>query len=427
MKPRTATEISIVESNNALPAITKSQYQYGYVKCFGKYAVQSRKTLFCLECGHTWRLQDTKEIKKVKCDNCAQTVTITNQYNKGLQQTDYFQIITTSGNFQVIRTICVKKTMKKNCMPSYFGHEVMQIFIDEYGKARTMAKNVMAMSRYYDQWIVSSELTLKHNDRNRFYLRGVIHPNKKVLPIIKRNGFNGSCYRIPPQQLFSEILTDNIAETLLKTNQYSLLYFHIRNTKLTDSGAHWNALKICIRNAYQIKDAKLWIDYIDLLEHFGKDLRNPKFVCPMDLEVAHNQLMAKKQDETIKSTFEEKKKQIAKNQKRYFKTKKHFFGLVFSNAHISVNVIETVKEFLEEGCIHKHCVFTNEYYKKDNSLILSAKVKGVHIETVQVSLENFEILQSRGRGNKPTKYHNDIIDLVSRNMHQIGARMNQAS
>ncbi|WP_091146018.1 PcfJ domain-containing protein [Flavobacterium caeni] len=149
--------------------------------------------------------------------------------------------------------------------------------------------------------------------------------------------------------------------------------------------------------------------------------------APLDLEVAHNKWMVKKQDEIIKSTFEEKKKQIAKNQKRYFKTKKQFFGLVFSNEHISVKVIETVKEFLEEGCIHKHCVFTNEYYKKDNSLILSAKVKGIHIETVQVSLENFEILQSRGRGNKASKYNKDIIDLVKRNMHQIGARMKKAS
>src|SRR5690348_3883114 len=109
MKPRTATEISIVESSNALPAITKSQYRFGFTKCFGRYAVQSRKTMFCLECGHTWRLGDTTEIKKVKCDNCAKTLTVTGRYNNGMQETDYFQIITTSGNFQVVRTMCVKK------------------------------------------------------------------------------------------------------------------------------------------------------------------------------------------------------------------------------------------------------------------------------------------------------------------------------
>jgi hypothetical protein len=137
--------------------------------------------------------------------------------------------------------------------------------------------------------------------------------------------------------------------------------------------------------------------------------------------------MAKKQKEIWRSTLEEKKNQIAKNQKHYFKAKGQFFGLVFSEKNISIHVIETVREFLEEGCIHNHCVFTNDYYKKENSLILSAKVNGVPAETVQVSLENLEILQSRGHGNKATKYNKAIINLVNRNLHKIGERMKKAS
>lgn len=398
-----------------------------FTKCFGKYAVQSRKTMFCLECGHTWKLQDGSKVKKVKCVNCKKTLAFTEQYSNGFQETDYYQIITTAGEFQVVRTICVKKYMKKNCTPSYFGHEVMQIFIDQNGKARTMAKNVMGMSRYYDQWIVSSDLTLKHNDRNRFYLRGVIHPNKKVLPIVKRNGFKGNFYEIPPQQFFCEILTDTIAETLLKTNQHDLLYYHIRNTKLSADGIYWNALKICNRNGYIIKDAKIWIDYIDLLNHFNKDLRSPKYVCPANLKRSHDKLMSRKLKETLAQMLQRKKSQIATSQKQYLKSKKQFFGLVFSEKNISITVIESVKDFLKEGIIHNHCVFTNDYYKKENSLILSAKVDGVHAETIQVSLENLEILQSRGKGNKATKHNRAIISLVKKNLHQIGERMKAAS
>lgn len=427
MQPTTATEIRIAELSNALPAITKSQYQSAFVKCFGKYAVQSRKTIFCLECGHDWKTTESKEIKSIKCEKCHTRLVITHQYKSSFQETDYYQIITTAGEFQLVRTICVKKHMKKNYVPSYFGHEVMQIFIDENGKARTMAKNVMGMSRYYDQWIVNSELTLKHNDRNRFYLRGVIHPHKKILPIIKRNGFQGNCYAIPPQQLLCEILSDNIAETLLKTNQHSLLYFHIRNSKLPSNGRHWNALKICNRNGYIIKDAKLWVDYIDLLGHFNKDLRNPKYVCPVNLKQRHDKLVTKKLRETLADTLERKKAQITANQKHYLKAKKQFFGLVFIERNISINVIESVKEFLEEGIIHNHCVFTNDYYKKENSLILSAKVNGIHAETIQVNLENLEILQSRGKGNKATTHHKAIISLVKKNLHQIGSRMKIAS
>jgi hypothetical protein len=428
MKPKTAVEIKLVELSSNLPQITSQQNELAFKKCFDNYAILSRKSVFCLECGHAWKSFDNKVLKNITCQNCSKKLTITNKYNNGLRETDYYQIITTAGKFQLIRMICITKTMKKNSKCRHFAHEVMQIFIDEFGKSRTMSKNVVGMSQYFDQWIVHSELSLKLNDNNsRFSLiPGFIQPNKKVLPVLKRNGFKSKCYGIAPQILFKAILIDSIAETLLKTNQSDILYYHIRNTSIKPTGIYWNAIKICIRNNYLIKDAKLWIDYIDLLQYFMKDIRNSKYVCPVNLKLSHDKLMAKKQEEILKITFEEKKKQIAKNQKLYFKSKKQFFGLMFSDKNISINVIETVKEFLEEGCIHNHCVFTNDYYKKENSLILSAKVNGIHAETIQISLKNFEILQSRGKGNRASKYNKDIINLVNKNLYQIKARIKTA-
>lgn len=428
MKPKTAHEIKIVELSKNLPTITQHQNVLAFAKCFDNYAVQSRKSIFCLECGHMWKVNDNKKHKKVTCEKCSKKLVVSDKYSNGLKETDYYQIITTHDKFQIVRMICISKTMRKNSKCFHFAHEVMQIFIDESGKSRTLSKNVVGMSHYFDQWIVYSELALKSNDKNnRFYLiPSFVQSNKKILPIVKRNGFKGKFYGIAPQILFKAILSDSIAETLLKTIQPDLLYYHIRNTSLKPTGIYWNAIKICIRNNYEVKDAKLWIDYIDLLEYFGKDIRNPKYVCPVDLKRSHDKLMAKKQDETFKTTFEEKKKQITKNQRHYFKAKKQFFGLVFSEKNISINVIETVKEFLEEGCIHNHCVFTNEYYKKQNSLILSAKVNGIHTETIQISLQNLEILQSRGKGNKASKHNKEIIKLVSKNLHQIDARIKTA-
>lgn len=429
MKPKSALECKIVALSNALPPITQKQNNAAFSKCFNKYAVQSRKSIFCLECGQTWKVSDNKKNINVTCVNCSKKLILSDNYRNGLTQTDYYQIITTVDKFQLIRMICITKSMRKNKECSFWAHEVMQIFIDENGKTRSMSKNVMGLSQYYDQWIVSSELSQKPNDNNsRFYLSpNYIIPNKKILPIIRRNGFKGNFHGIAPQVLFRAILTDGIAETLLKSNQIDLLYYHIRNTSIKSNGMYWSAIKICIRNNYLIKDAKLWVDYIDLLQYFNRDTRNPKYICPMDVAKTHDKLVAKKQEEIIKNTFEEKKKQITNNQRKYFKAKKQFFGLVFSEKNISINVIETIKEFLEEGCIHKHCVFTNEYYKKENSLILSAKVNGIHAETIQISLENLEVLQSRGIGNKATKYNKQIINLVSKNLHQIKARMKRAS
>ena len=63
-----------------------------------------------------------------------------------------------------------------------------------------------------------------------------------------------------------------------------------------------------------------------------------------------------------------------------------------------------------------HCVFENEYYKKKDSLILSARVNGERMETVEVSLKTFQVIQSRAVCNHTSAYHNRIIELVNRNM-----------
>ena len=69
-----------------------------------------------------------------------------------------------------------------------------------------------------------------------------------------------------------------------------------------------------------------------------------------------------------------------------------------------------------------HCVFRNAYYLKENSLILSATIDGRRIETIELALDTLEVIQSRGVQNKPTDYHERIIDLVKKNAYLIGNR-----
>ena len=57
-------------------------------------------------------------------------------------------------------------------------------------------------------------------------------------------------------------------------------------------------------------------------------------------------------------------------------------------------------------------------------LILSFRdSEGERVETVEIDLKTFSIIQSRGVCNKSTKHHNEIIDLVNANMGQIRKRM----
>ena len=70
-----------------------------------------------------------------------------------------------------------------------------------------------------------------------------------------------------------------------------------------------------------------------------------------------------------------------------------------------------------------HCVFSNEYYTKPDSLILSARINNQRIETIEISLKTMEIIQSRGACNKDTEFHHKIIKLVRKNMKAIRKRL----
>ncbi len=72
----------------------------------------------------------------------------------------------------------------------------------------------------------------------------------------------------------------------------------------------------------------------------------------------------------------------------------------------------------EEGKKMHHCVFSAGYYKRDDSLILSARdQQGNRIETIELSLKTMKIIQSRGRFNTSTPLHDDILNLVTSHIH----------
>ena len=118
---------------------------------------------------------------------------------------------------------------------------------------------------------------------------------------------------------------------------------------------------------------------------------------------------------------------MAKEKDEYIRKKAAFLNLVLTDGLIIVKVLQSVDEFYEEGKAMHHCVYTNEYYNQDNTLILSARIDGKRIETVELSLDTFKVVQSRGVCNSNTEYHDRIINLVESNAELIRQRMNKAA
>lgn len=191
----------------------------------------------------------------------------------------------------------------------------------------------------------------------------------------------------------------------------------------------------------------LWWDMVDSLRYLKKDLSNPIIVCPPNLKEAHDKWIGAAQSRKRKMAdqmeklrqiqeerrmlayMEEQAKRDKENKQKakalasvYIARRKQFFDLDIANGVIHIKVLRSVEEFFEEGKEMCHCVFANGYYdvnKKPNCLILSAKVNGQRMETLEVDLSSFKVVQCQGKRNVNSAFHDSILNLVRENMWQI--------
>ena len=427
MTPKTIIEKQLTALSASLAPIREEVFTWAEQTIFLKWGVLSRSRFYCLDCTHVWKPSCQSTCAKfTSCPACAGRLKMMPYNQVHFKETEYFAVIERCAGFQVVRMAISHKHMKKNFAPSYFHKEVMQHWINPKGDVRTLARSTNVFSSNLDAWKFYSPLEIKPKDfirNSRFYINPFkVYPQMKVLPILKRNGFKTSVYDIAPHLLFSSLLSDPVAETLLKSRQLNLLQYYLCASR-QNIRRNWQAVKTVIRNHYKISDVPVWEDYLELLRYFKKDLSCPLYVCPENLCEAHDHFVKKKRDLLRKKKLRDLRLEIEKAQKRYANDKKRFFGLSFRDGQLSISVIEEVKDFMAEGDDLGHCVFTNEYYVRKDSLILSAKFCDKSMETIEISLSRMEILQCRGMKNKPSRHHRQILQLLSQNLNQIKERM----
>lgn len=428
MKPKNKFQQRVVEASNKLPKLTKKQVQWGYDNIIEHIGQRTDKgKITCTKCGHSWQgtgyLVDT--LTECNCPNCKTSLKVKTTKKRTFCEYYYMTIITACEGFQVMRTIMFKYIAKVGHLPEYTHSEVMQRWIAPDGKYATFARLRQTMgTMYIDSWIFHTPLELRNeSSNNKFCVNvydrigtGTIYPKQKLIPELKRAGYKKAFYNQKPLDLFRTLLADSRAETLIKAG-YTKLFERIMDIGWKNISNYWQSIRICIRNTYKIEDATLWCDYIDNLRFFGKDLHNAKYVCPTDLHAEHDRYMRKKAKADARQELE---KQLEK-EAEYKEAKAKFFGLMFSDGLISVRVLESVADIVLEGKLMHHCV--GGYHSKTDSLILSACIDGQRIETIEVSLSQLKVIQSRGICNKNTEHHSRIIQLVESNISLIEERL----
>lgn len=431
MIPKTIIEKEISNLSTTLKHISAEMHAWAEKSIFLKWGVLSRGKFHCLECTHSWKPEpQSKSCEKyIKCTACQGRLKMQGYNQVHFREIEYSAVIDVCAGYQVVRIICSHKHMKKNIIPTYFHTEVMQHWITPKGEVRTMSLSTNVFSNVYDAWQYYSPLEIRPKDFENSPKYRInpykVFPNIKVLPILKRNGFKTGFFNVAPQILFTSLLKDSIAETLLKSSQTSLLSYYLISHE-QHIKENWQAVKTCLKYNYKMEDYKIWEDYIALLRWFKKDLTCPSFVCPENLHEAHDKMVVKKRELQRKKYLLKMRAEIEQAQVLYSQEKKQFFGLCFSEKNINITVLENVTEFMEEGDTLKHCVFTNEYYKKKDSLLLSARIDNTPVETIEVSLSKMEITQCRGEKNNKSQHHEAILCIVKKNFYQIISRMKKA-
>ncbi len=422
MKPRNKFQKEIAALSEKLPQITEAQIKWGYKHCIEHIGHRTAKgVITCMECGHSWT-DKNMAVKKCTCSLCGTKLKVETTRKRTYTDYEYFCIITEYKGYQVLRFFYIDYRAKVGEKAQYFHSEVIQRWIAPNGKTAVMAK-LRALFGFYDTWQFGTSLEIRP-DKNLYNATPTcIYPRQKLIPEIKRSGYKGDFYGLTPLDLFLYILTENRAETLLKANQTAILKYFAHNRGYKNISDYWASFKICIRNGYIVEDASLWCDYIDLLRFFGKDLHNAKYICPADLNAEHDKYVQKKRAYIKHQQKEEAKRRALENEALYHEMRSKFFGIGFTDGLIQVRVLESVQEIMLEGDLLHHCVFTNDYHLKPDSLIMSACIDGKRIETVEISISKLQVIQSRGVCNQNTEYHDKIVKLVNKNISLIQKRL----
>lgn len=461
MKPKGKIQTQLVEWAGMLPPLDEKRKEWAKGLFKPQALYYSRRgnncEFWCQCCGAIvptlgkWNLAD--QISPWTCPECGTECEVLPQYSGGWGHNydpktrryssvaDSTRLVTMADVFkgaQVFRTFEVSRW---NCRDGndergrwrtkpteYHFAEVWQNWVFENGKEYITSKPYTRSPFSFSWHYCSGWGIARHNGHctGQYVMEDVFEldghewfPGKKIIPILRRNGLKGGliCKGVDPAKLSIALLKDNRIEELVKSGQLRIATFMIYRERWEALDAWMHAIRICTRNKYIVKDPDLWFDYLDDLVFLGLDTHSPHYVCPKDLRKAHARTSRRRERIEEARKREEQAREAKKWEARYAVAKAPFLGIVFGDDRVVISVLQTVEDVRLEGKAMHHCVFANGYYKKHDRVLLSARdMEGNRLETIEIGLDPFKVLQSRGLQNGSTKEHQRIVELCNANM-----------
>ena len=431
MKARTKAQREVVELTATLPDLDERDLRdarRGYALIYA-----GARTAWCSCCGHVWEsdLWNGRKEHDV-CPHCGARGKVVKSANKRTSDEKFYvSFVRVVNDWQVIRTaICRRIVEKGDADNIYFSiDEVFQRWMRPGTVDVIVGRGVHGMCGYYcDVWNHDSAWTIR-KEHFRFELEGDVCGKIQLSKVVRRNGLKAIRRDVGVKDLLWHIIHDERAEILAKGRQWDMLKHLLSPSKAHDVVQWWKEIRVAMRNGYHIKDAGLWLDMVELLSKCGKDVRNPHYICPANLHAAHDAALmmdARRLDRLAAQRADDEKDKKARKvladaelAARYAERVSKWLGVMIRGKGITIRPLQSIREFYEEGEAMHHCVFSNGYYKKDGILVLTARKAGVRLETIEVDTNRWRILQCRGRFNKDSAHHKEIVSLMEKNMNKL--------
>lgn len=415
MKPRNKTEREIVKFSDMIPELSDNQREWAIKTCISeddayKYSDRFSRGCFYLVCTF-----------------------------KGWQVLRYFQVRVKFRFHRIVN----EKIYFKECMQQWLK-DGKYVFL---AKQRTNGYMIDAFPTFGNLEVKTHTAWGYLGDPREIGYDGVYYASVQDRYKYALRDFKE---KIPVDYIFRSVNANTFNETLMRRNieMWRTCKYH----EAVFDREKMSAVKIVIRHGKSsyLYDS-LWWDMLDSIIYLKKDLRNPSIVCPENLREAHDKWLrsADNKKRKVEDRMEklrmiaEEKRQLAyleqaakaeeENKRKaealanvYVARRKQFFDIDIKDGAIDIQVLKSVQEFFEEGKEMGHCVFRNGYYdvnNKPNCLILSAKVNGQRMETIEVNLSDVTIVQCQGHHNINSSYHDAILKLMNDNLWQIESKL----
>lgn len=432
------------------PTATQRLYRRAFKPGLASRMYRGNLIHFCTECGCTVNYFGQKE-----CPQCHAKWTEKETVRLYNRTTDRYMrdiaVFEAHGDIQMVRQIRVERILQYGKPVQVTAYEVVRFMYAPNGERLVWERPVQTMSSAYDLFSKWGRMVRRRevSPKNMSY-GGWLRKNMWVYDYQIKSLTKQWKYKNIPQLMEDysyslsaiRVIAYPYGETMLKCGQKALFDHLVRQRDRLPKGAE-KAVNICIRHHYTIDDPSLWLDTLYMLVNEGKDIHNPKYVCPDNLAALHQQLYGRKHKrdvaiqarrEAVRAAREEQAqaawdKQFAEMLKKREESVKDYpehFGkllsLTLTAPNLSIRPLQNVEEFKDEGKHMHHCVYKMyywDYHAHPTSLILSAKDDaGKRLATIEYNIETNTIVQCRAALNGVPERDKEIRQLITDNKAQ---------